>query len=75
LLFDIEADPAEESPLNVTEYTDVLSLIDAAIEKHKATIVPVSNQLETMARPWLFPCCNAEGWTRIFRLITNSCQC
>ncbi len=75
LLFDIEADPAEESPLNVTEYTDVLSLIDAAIEKHKATIVPVSNQLETIARPWLFPCCNAEGWTRIFRLITNSCQC
>jgi len=75
LLFDIEADPAEESPLNFEKHSDVLSLMDAAVQKHKATIVPVSNQLEKMARPWLFPCCNAEGWTRLIRLITNSCQC
>jgi arylsulfatase A-like enzyme len=75
LLFDIEADPAEESPLDVEKHADVLSLMDVAVQKHKATIVPVSNQLETLALPWLFPCCNAEGWTRVIRLITNSCQC
>jgi hypothetical protein len=74
-LFDIEADPAEESPLNSTEYSDILTLIDAALKKHKATIIPVTNQLETIPRPWLFPCCNAVGWTRVFRLITNSCHC
>ncbi len=75
LLFDMEADPAEESPLNVEKHPDILSSIDAAVQKHKATIIPVPNQLEKIARPWLFPCCNAEGWTRVIRLLTNSCHC
>jgi hypothetical protein len=71
----MEADPAEESPLNVEKHPDILSSIDAAVQKHKATIIPVPNQLEKIARPWLFPCCNAEGWTRVIRLLTNSCHC
>lgn len=75
LLFDMETDPAEESPLDVEKYLDILSSIDAALQAHKATIVPVKNQLEQAPRPWLFPCCNAQGWTRVIRLITNSCRC
>ncbi|CAF0907279.1 unnamed protein product [Rotaria sordida] len=75
LLFDIETDPAEESPLDIQNYSNILSMMDAAVQKHKATLIPVPNQLEKLALPWLFPCCNAQGWTRIIRLITNSCQC
>jgi arylsulfatase A-like enzyme len=75
LLFDIEADPAEELPLDIQKHTDILSMMDVSVQEHKATLVPVSNQLEKLALPWLFPCCNAQGWTRVIRLITNSCQC
>ena len=75
LLFDIEADPAETSALNNTEYSHILTSMNTALEQHKASIVPVLNQLETIARPWLFPCCNATGWARVFRLITNTCHC
>lgn len=75
LLFDIEADPGETSPLDVEKHLDVLSAMDTAVRKHQETIVPVTNQVETLALPWLFPCCNADGWTRIIRLVTNSCRC
>lgn len=75
LLYDIEADPAELSPLDIEKYSEVLSSIDTAVKKHISTIIPVPNQLEKPAYPWLFPCCNAQGWTRFIRLITNTCQC
>lgn len=75
LLFDIEADPGESNALDVNKHLDVLSSMNAALQKHQETIEPVKNQLESLGMPWLFPCCNAHGWTRIFRLITNSCQC
>ena len=75
LLFDIDVDPAEEAPLNVSMFSDVLTEMNRAIDEHKATLIPVPNQLETMALPWLFPCCNAQGWTRFIRLITNTCHC
>jgi steryl-sulfatase len=75
LLFDVEADPVEESPLDVGKHSDVLAMMDDAVREHQATLVPVPNQLETPALPWLFPCCRAHGWTRAIRLITNSCQC
>lgn len=75
LLFDIEADPGESRPLDVSKHLDVVSAMTAAVQKHRETIVPVANQLQTLGLPWLFPCCNAEGWTRIFRLVTNSCRC
>ncbi|UJR27079.1 hypothetical protein I4U23_008381 [Adineta vaga] len=75
LLFDIETDPAEESPLNVEKYSHILTKMDMALQEHKTTLIPVSNQLEKLALPWLFPCCKAKGWTRAIRLITNSCQC
>ena len=75
LLFDIEADPAEESALDTGKHSEVLSRMKAAIDQHQASLVPVSNQLETLALPWLFPCCQAQGWTRVIRLLTNSCHC
>ncbi|XP_037028744.1 arylsulfatase H-like [Bradysia coprophila] len=75
LLFDIDADPGETLPLDVNKHLEVLSSMDRAIRKHQETIVPVTNQVETLGLPWLFPCCNAHGWTRIFRLVTNSCRC
>lgn len=75
LLFDIESDPSESHPLDVTNHVAILSAMDSAIRKHQDTLVPVPNQVESLGLPWLFPCCNAHGWTRIFRLLTNSCQC
>ena len=75
LLFDIEVDPAEKSPLNTQKYPDVLSAMEQEVQEHQAMLVQVPNQLEKMALPWLFPCCNAQGWTRMIRLITNSCHC
>lgn len=75
LLFDIEADPGETNPLDVSKHLDVLSSMADAVRKHQETVVPVTNQLESLGLPWLFPCCNSKGWTRIFRLVTNSCQC
>jgi arylsulfatase A-like enzyme len=75
LLYDIDMDPSEDSPLNSTNYSDVLLMMTAAIEEHRTSLQPVSNQLETMALPWLFPCCQAHGWTRVIRLLTNTCHC
>lgn len=75
LLFDMDTDPAEESPLDIENYTDVIEKINSALENHQKTIVPVKNQLENPAYPWLFPCCNAHGLTRVYRLLTNTCQC
>ncbi|KAJ6638392.1 Steryl-sulfatase [Pseudolycoriella hygida] len=75
LLFDIESDPGEVLPLNVNKHLDVLSAMDDAVRKHKETLVPVTNQVEPLGLPWLFPCCNASGWTRFLRLVTNSCRC
>lgn len=75
LLFDIEADPSETYPLDVSKHLDVLSAMDEAVREHQKTLVPVENQIESLGLPWLFPCCNARGWSRMFRVITNSCRC
>lgn len=75
LLFDIEADPSEMYPLDVSKHLDVINSMAVAVQKHQETLVPVTNQLESLAPPWLFPCCNSKGWRRVFRLVTNSCHC
>ena len=48
LLFDLQADPGES--FNVADqHPDVLAQIAKAVEQHRATIVPVKNQLEETA--------------------------
>ncbi len=50
LLFDLEADPGESFECGA-EHPDILAKIQAAVEKHKATVKPVKNQLiETVAK-------------------------
>ncbi|MEO6788101.1 MAG: hypothetical protein ABI318_18400, partial [Chthoniobacteraceae bacterium] len=50
LLFDLDADPGES--FNVADaHPDVIAEINAAVEKHRATVKPVKNQLvETVAK-------------------------
>lgn len=75
LIFNIELDPAEESPLNIENHAHILQEVYASIEQHEKSLVSVPNQLETLALPWLFPCCNVNGLEKWFRLLTNSCHC
>ena len=50
LLFNLEADPGESFDV-AAEHPDVIAKIKAAVEKHKATLKPVKNQLiETVAK-------------------------
>ncbi len=50
LLFDLEADPGESFECGA-DHPDVIAKIKAAVEKHKATLKPVKNQLiETVAK-------------------------
>jgi arylsulfatase A-like enzyme len=50
LLFNLEADPGESFECGA-DHADVIATIKAAVEKHKATVKPVKNQLvETVAK-------------------------
>ena len=49
LLFNLEADPGESFD-TATEHPDVIAQIKAAVEKHKATVKPVKNQLVETVR-------------------------
>jgi arylsulfatase len=50
LLFNLEADPGETYECGA-DHPDVIAEIKAAVEKHKATVKPVKNQLvETVAK-------------------------
>jgi arylsulfatase A-like enzyme len=50
LLFNLEADPGESFECGA-DHPDVIAKIKAAVEKHKATVKPVKNQLvETVAK-------------------------
>jgi hypothetical protein len=40
LLFNVEWDPAEEWPVNVTEYKDVLVSLEAAYAEHMREVIP-----------------------------------
>jgi len=67
LLYDIEIDPAENSPIDPSDevYQRILPIITRARDEHMKSVVPYPNQLETLPRPWLMPCCDP----------TNNCQC
>jgi arylsulfatase len=45
LLFNLQAGPGESFDV-ATEHADVLARIAAAVERHRATVTPVPNQLE-----------------------------
>jgi arylsulfatase A-like enzyme len=47
LLFDLAADPGE-SHNSTAQHPEVLTQIAAAIERHRATVTPVTNQLEAV---------------------------
>jgi len=50
LLFNLQADPGESFECGA-EHADVIAQIKAAVERHKATLKPVKNQLvETVAK-------------------------
>lgn len=63
LLYDMTSDPGEVSPLNVKSdiYTSVSEIVYKAIDKHKASIVPVPSQFIwqklALHLAWQ-PCCN-----------------
>ena len=51
LLFDLETDPGESTDI-AANHADVIEQIKAAVEKHKATVKPVKNQLvEVVGHP------------------------
>lgn len=57
LLFNVEFDPSEQNPVNVTTQPDVLQSITAAYQQHLKTVVPGISQYE--GQDWsLIPCCN-----------------
>jgi arylsulfatase A-like enzyme len=82
LVFDIVNDPAETTPLNVDEYPveSFIELVAKAVQEHQSTIPwsEIPNQLESMARASLFPCCNKGGidpWPALLHLSSTSCRC
>jgi steryl-sulfatase len=81
LLYDLDLDPIESNPLEHTdENKEILHKIQDYVAIHKKTVVPVTNQLETLANPFMFPCCkkNDQNRTRIvdlFYVATNNCGC
>lgn len=62
LVFNLSEDPGETQPLDPASPVAVAARAEAeaAAAAHAATLVPVPNQLEKLAVPWLFPCCNAD---------------
>jgi hypothetical protein len=46
----LQVDPGESSDI-AANHADVVEKIKAAVEKHKATVKPVENQLVEVARP------------------------
>ncbi|XP_038049728.1 steryl-sulfatase-like [Patiria miniata] len=62
LLFDIEADPGESRPLQLENYSEIISDINQAVERHLITRLSdqfdSGSQYDYMMWPWLFPCAN-----------------
>ena len=50
LLYDLGADPSETQDV-AAQHPDVLAQIVAAVERHRATVTPVTNQLEAAVSP------------------------
>jgi hypothetical protein len=47
LLFDLGADPGESFDV-ASSHPEILAEIAAAVERHKATVMPATNQLEAI---------------------------
>lgn len=81
LLYDLDVDPAEQQPLDVTlpEHLQVVAAMQAAVAAQAAGVQRVPNQLENLPRPWLMPCCNPGGkhpwWLQLKRVLTGTCTC
>jgi hypothetical protein len=61
LLFDLHLDAGESAAIDPEseEYRVQTALIRAELAAHRERVGrPAVSQLETLARPWLFPCCN-----------------
>lgn len=64
LLFDLEADPGERSPLPLADHPEAVAAFDRMRREHEASeLLPyggrgAENQLARFVRPWLLPCCN-----------------
>uniref|UniRef100_A0A4W3JQR5 Sulfatase N-terminal domain-containing protein n=2 Tax=Callorhinchus milii TaxID=7868 RepID=A0A4W3JQR5_CALMI len=67
LLYDLESDPAESSPLapdTDPRYHQALEGIQEAVERHQRTLAPVPCQLSPLNmlwKPWLQPCCSSAS--------------
>lgn len=61
LLYDVEQDPGEKYPLNVTlpMYAAILESINQAVAEHNQNVVPGVPQLDPQD-PLVAPCCNKE---------------
>ncbi|XP_049623764.1 arylsulfatase H [Suncus etruscus] len=66
LLFDLSRDPSETHPLEGTDQEalldSVVSTVEVAVRKHRASLSPAPQQLSpfnTVWKPWLQPCCGS----------------
>jgi arylsulfatase A-like enzyme len=59
LLFNVDWDPAERVPLNVSDYADIVANIDNALQQHLEEVVPGVSQYEKQ-RWTLVPCCHGS---------------
>jgi steryl-sulfatase len=56
LVFDLQNDVSETTPVQMP--VEFLEEVALAVQRHSASLEQnVPNQLESIARPWLFPCC------------------
>lgn len=63
LLFNMTADPGENHPIDpkLPIYAEIKALLTKAKDDHVKSIAAVPNQLESLPRPWLMPCCAPGG--------------
>ena len=84
LIFDVLSDPGETTPLQgLVPDSFCHELIEeaaTAIRHHSATINfnEITNQLQVLAQPSLFPCCNKGAlgaWPALLHLSDTVCRC
>uniref|UniRef100_S4RPN3 Steroid sulfatase n=1 Tax=Petromyzon marinus TaxID=7757 RepID=S4RPN3_PETMA len=62
LVFEMQSDPSESSPLAVTSAAvqEVLAVVQRAVSSHQQSLTPVPSQFSLnnlLWKPWLQPCC------------------
>jgi hypothetical protein len=67
LLFDIEADPGEISPVPLDKFPDkLLSQVESEVEDHLANRTDKgTSQFDNPFIPWLFPCVNMPSCLQV----------